>query len=594
MNLRLFCKRAAGVLLALSVCVGAMPAVAARTYDDFDYITSHINLKVPSSLNIVRPAEDITTSDSVYFITGTSNPEAELKMDGKTVPNRGSRGSFGILVNLSNGENTFVFQQSGRRKSVTITKGSSTTAPTTKVISSMAPSYDCATTSGSTINLSCTAPAGASVTAVVGGRKVQLEQVAAAREGVPATFQGKTTAGNVEGTQDIGKVTYILNGGTQFQSAGKVFITGQGSTLTVSVKNRAASLYKDEQRSTFIETLKGGAVDTVAEMNSSMYRLSSGGWVYKESMQPLAGQVSVRNKVSKIGRGTSDSWRENGEYYLITGTVNPIYRAYQDQEKLYVRLMHTTGIADQDTSDWTNGSQLFSGVQVSETDGDTILQFQLSGERKLWGYSIEYHDGMTSIYAKYAPKLTSGNQPLENTVIAVDAGHGGTDPGAIGTAGTDAAMEKDITLATAIALQKRLESLGAKVVMCRTGDDDVSMNTRMEITAAKDADLFISLHCNSIGYNQDANKPSGTEVYYYEDIAKPLAVRIADTISEKVGRVNRGGKFSNYRVTLNTFAPSVLVEMGFLTNPKEYDQMTSRNGIYKTVNAIADSVLAVL
>ena len=183
---------------------------------------------------------------------------------------------------------------------------------------------------------------------------------------------------------------------------------------------------------------------------------------------------------------------------------------------------------------------------------------------------------------------------MAGVTIAVDAGHGGTDPGAIGIPGTDGAMEKDITLASAIAVQKRLESLGAHVVMCRTDDSDVSMNDRMDLTRAYEADFFISLHCNSLYYSQDMNKIGGTEVYYYESIAKELAATLSANLSEYTSRTNRGPKQSNFRVTLNTFAPSVLVEMGFVTNPAEYDSMASRQGIYRTANAIGDGVLALL
>jgi len=116
----------------------------------------------------------------------------------------------------------------------------------------------------------------------------------------------------------------------------------------------------------------------------------------------------------------------------------------------------------------------------------------------------------------------------------------------------------------------------------------------MTDTFAARADLFISLHCNSIGYDTDASKPNGTEVYYFENIAKKLATALSANVSEYTGRTNRGAKFSNYRVTLNSYAPSVLVEMGFLTNPAEYDSMTSRRGIYNTANAVGDSVLAAL
>ena len=60
------------------------------------------------------------------------------------------------------------------------------------------------------------------------------------------------------------------------------------------------------------------------------------------------------------------------------------------------------------------------------------------------------------------------------------------------------------------------------------------------------------------------------------------------------GRTNRGAKYSAYRVTLNSYAPSVLVEMGFISNPVEYDEICSPEGQFKTANAVADAILASL
>ena len=578
--------------LAAVMAVSCAAPAFARQYSDYDSVTSHINLQVPHTLELSRPTQDITTSADAYFITGSSDPNQSLTMNGETVENRGSQGSFGVYVSLQDGANTFTFQQGGTQKTVTITKGSgSGTVTTTTVISQMAPSYDAAKVSGDTIKLSCVAPSGASVTAVVGGRRVQLKQQAAtAVAGVPATFTGQTTAGQVNGLQDLGQVTYILNGSKEFTSSGKVYIAGSMDDLQVQVKNYATNLYDTSNRAMFIETLKAGTTDFITDMTDDMYQLATGGWIYKESVEPLPGSDESTLRVTDVIYGPTGDGR--GDVYSLAGKGRPTFRAYQDSEKLYVKLFNTymSNSQIQQLKDYVSQSSLFTQVEVTEEDLDVIFRFQLA--EPLWGYDITYgQEGGVNIFARPRPALSTGGQPLSNIIIAVDAGHGGTDPGAIGIPGTEGAMEKDITLATAQALQKRLQNLGATVIFCREGDSSVSMNDRMALTNDQDADLFISLHCNSIGYTQDANKPSGTEVYYFENIAKDFASMLSANVASATGRTNRGAKLSNYRVTLNTYAPAVLVEMGFLTNPAEYDQMTSKQGIYQTVNGISDSIL---
>ena len=67
---------------------------------------------------------------------------------------------------------------------------------------------------------------------------------------------------------------------------------------------------------------------------------------------------------------------------------------------------------------------------------------------------------------------------------------------------------------------------------------------------------------------------------------------LLEKVVAQTGRTARWARYSNYKVTLNSYAPSVLLEMGFLQNPAEYDEMCSRRGIFNTANAIADSILA--
>lgn len=584
------------VALAAGICAGvSTPAAFAKgSYNDMDAVTSHVNLKLPGGLTVSRPAKDITTSAATYFITGNSNPDQTLTMNGEPVTTRGARGSFGVFVALEQGDNSFTFQQSGAKKTVVITRGNAAAADTINNVRSMTPGFDCATISGSKIRLSCVAPSGSTVVATVGGKQITLKQQAAtAQVGVPATFSAETTAGSVKGTKNLGKVTYTLNGKTAYESAGSVFVTGEGATLAVQVKNNAASIYKDEAASAFIETAHKGGVDTVVEIGSSMYQLSTGGWVPKDSVTPLTETPTLKNLVTSASFGRTEDGR--GELLTFAGSGAPMYRAVQDTEKLVVWLYNTTvdSVQMQELENAVNqNSRLFSGAQISAKESATVLTLPLSGKRGLWGYDIQYlADGGVYVYAKYTP-APGGSAPLAGLTIAVDAGHGGTDPGAIGIPGTAGATEEDITLATAIAVQKRLESLGAKVVMCRTEKSDVSMNARMDVTRDAYADLFLSIHCNSIGYDKDVNKVGGTEVYYFEAISAKLASALSANISAYTGRTNRGAKRSNYRVTLNSFAPSVLIELGFLTNPSEYDSMASRQGIFQTANAIGDSVLA--
>lgn len=580
--------------LAAAICITPFQSAFALdydSYDDYDDIVSHVNLSIPQELTFTRPSQSFTTSASAYYLTGNSSPTQDLYLNGTKIENRGMYGSFGVYVGLEQGANVFTLEQGGKQVSVTITRGSvSPTITTTRVLTKAFPTYDVGYRAGDVITLSCTAPAGSSVTARVGSAHIQLQQVASASKGVPAVFRGTVTAGTGSGaTESIGSVTYTLSydgAVSTYTSAGDIIVAGNGNSLAVQIADPSATVFdRESTNGSFVTTAKRGGVDTVTEIGDNMYKLRMGGWVLKSAAQPLTYTVNPRVQVG----AASFHQGEKGERFVLEGG-SPLFAAYQDSTKLHLRLYNTTGLSDLPVEE----SSLYSSVNITEEEGDTLIDLNLRQGAILWGYVVEYEDGALNIYSKYKPSLSSGSQPLSGVNVVLDPGHGGIDSGALGIARLTGAMEKDINLANAVAVKKRLESLGAHVSMVRDTDVNPSLNQRLQYTKDADADIFIALHCNSLVENSDGTKPNGVEVYYYEGISKTLATALAQNISSATGRSNRGAKYSNFKVTLNSYAPSVLVEMAFLTNPWEYDNLRSKDSIYYTANAVADSILTAL
>lgn len=576
---------------ALLVFAAATPAQAAGRYNDFDYITSHVNTQVPQTLAITRPSGEITTSASQYYITGTSDPDQPLYLEGSEVTGRGVFGSFGVYVDLAQGSNRFTFSQNGVSRTVTIQRGGSGgTVTTTRSVSQMAPSYDSAYNSGDTLTLECVAPAGGTVTATFAGQSVALQQVAVAQTGVPARFRGSITLPQVSQMTNLGPVQYTLQyGGSvkSWYSAGELYVAPAGETILVQVKNASSAVFADANTtSNFITVAKMGAIDAVIDQTDDRYQLAMGGWIVKDSAQPLQSGTN-RNHVSEV----TFERQERGEVYTFVGTSHPVVTSSQNDAVLRVEMAHTDGISSLPIEE----SGIFSSAEVSTSGDSTVLTLHIANNSSLWGYVVEYADGVTTLYCKYRPVLSGdASQPLQGITIALDPGHGGTDPGAYGTAQLTGPTESQITYNTAVAVKKRLESLGATVLMTEQKDSYISFEDRMLPPQQAKVDLFISLHGNATALGANGLKAKGVEVYYYNAIAKPFASTLSSYISSETGRTNRGAKFSYFRVTLNSYAPSVLVEMGFLTNPYEYDNMCSRTGMFNTANAIGDGVVAFL
>ncbi|WP_438996417.1 N-acetylmuramoyl-L-alanine amidase [Candidatus Puniceispirillum sp.] len=210
-------------------------------------------------------------------------------------------------------------------------------------------------------------------------------------------------------------------------------------------------------------------------------------------------------------------------------------------------------------------------------------------------------------------------RPPQKWVVFIDAGHGGKDPGAIGLAGT---KEKDITLAAAIELARQLNATGrVKAILARTDDRFLKLRERIRLARTKKSDLFISLHADSA-----ANKSAhGMSVFTLSETASDkeaaalarkenkadliggpdLGVEDSDVASELLrmfqresmnqsthfasdilsqirdlrGGDRRGHRFAGFAVLKAPDMPSVLVEMGFLSNRK--DEANLRSSKYR-------------
>jgi N-acetylmuramoyl-L-alanine amidase len=148
-----------------------------------------------------------------------------------------------------------------------------------------------------------------------------------------------------------------------------------------------------------------------------------------------------------------------------------------------------------------------------------------------------------------------------NTVV-IDAGHGGKDGGAFRRFG---GVEKSATLDVAKRLDRKLRDSQLKTVMTRAGDVFVPLEERAAISNRQDNAIFVSIHFN------DSRKRGirGFETYYCSPVARGLAEGIQHSLLTIPRSANRGIHTANFRVLRLAAYPAVLVECGFLSNPRE-------------------------
>ncbi|MCR4848746.1 MAG: N-acetylmuramoyl-L-alanine amidase [Bacteroidales bacterium] len=236
------------------------------------------------------------------------------------------------------------------------------------------------------------------------------------------------------------------------------------------------------------------------------------------------------------------------------------------------------------------------------------------------------------LLAFLVPMLVFGQRGEKITTVVIDAGHGGKDPGALGAI----SKEKDIALTVALLTGDYIKKNcpDVKVVYTRERDVFVTLNERAAIANRNNADVFISIHCNSAGskgasatgaetfvlgehknaanlevakkensailYEEDADEQYGNfdlnspEAYIalslfqseYLNQSLQLAANVQEQFSKRVGRKDRGVQQAGFLVLWKTAMPSILIELGFISNATEERFLASEKGQTYMASAI--------
>ena len=580
-----------------------------RSLYDSNFDITPYSLELESGFGCTLQSTEFTASSSKYFISVISDPNQPLYLNGTEVTRTTSNGLYGQLVNLEYGENVFTFTQGDEEVVIRITRpepsqtGDSTISRITQ--SSMFPSTVSAARVGDELTIRCVAPSGSTVYANVLGRQVQLTQaVATARNGIAATytadliFDASVAADEV---RNIGSITYTLVYGgntTTYTSSGELYAVGTDANLIMEVTDYMSGVTVDDtdaNAGNFITTLIEGTQDYVdlSQASDSHFFLQSGGAIRKETVKLLEG---TGLKIETTLEAADHSAVDKGDEFIIPGGAGTLWHpTFADNELKLVLYNIEDG-----TLPSAEGER-FTMTSAMNADGQVEVTITANEGVTFWGYDVTYEDEDLVVYCKEKPALSStAGKPLEGISIVLDPGHGGYDPGSLGVAYGYGPVEDQMNMAYAMATEQILESLGADVTLTLypdqldDGEEKLVLFDRMKIAKEEDADIFISMHHNSVDATADANNVTGLEVYYFTDASQELAEAIATNISATTGRTNRGDFQSYYVVTKMTYCPAVLTEIGYIVNPAEYEDLIDSETIYRTAASFVKSIFDIL
>lgn len=265
---------------------------------------------------------------------------------------------------------------------------------------------------------------------------------------------------------------------------------------------------------------------------------------------------SLTDKITTYGDSVYD-------YVKLNLFAKLPYQSFQlvDPSKIVVDVFGATN-----NTNWI--TQMQTAKEIKSVDYEQLadeifrVTIQLKHQQH-WGHIIYYNGNSLIIKIKQQPE----NLSLKGLTIAVDAGHGGTNNGAVGATGT---YEKEITLALSLKLQKTLEKEGAKVIMTRNREMFVDNKERILFYRDSMPDLLLSIHLNS---SEDPFRAGGTSTYYRYIGFKPLSLAIYKRMLE-LGLKEYGNTGSfNFMLNSPTEYPNALVETLFLSNLEEEEKI---------------------
>lgn len=295
---------------------------------------------------------------------------------------------------------------------------------------------------------------------------------------------------------------------------------------------------------------------------------------------------AVIGYVNRNEKGTATIARGDWIYVRWEGKEGWVHRSYianaeQSEKNTYVQTLY-------DNTNIRSAPSIQSSVIAKAKRGDQFAVIRKEGQ---W-YVIQVDAQTVGYVAKWVVQVSKRSSPsrpqtVGGKTIVIDAGHGGKDHGTTGVNGT---MEKMLTLQTALLLSEKLKQVGANVILTRADDRFLSLSERVNIAGRNKADAFISIHYDST-LNRTA---SGLTVYYYKEIDRSLADALVEPLSQLTGIQQRGVRVGNYHVLRENSRPSVLLELGYLSNPNEEAFVVSQTYQQSVTEAICNGLLRYL
>ncbi len=309
-------------------------------------------------------------------------------------------------------------------------------------------------------------------------------------------------------------------------------------------------------------------------------QLNYGGWVIASDLKITPGNLSpalIQNVRSQNNNGNTD---------VLFALSVPVPLVIDQTEKKLKLTLYNTAAA-------SSVVKLIGNPMIDRVEAKPVAPSQMEytfvyKSRQQWGYKYRYDGKNLVLSLRQPPPIAKqSNKPLTGVKILLDPGHGGADSGALSSTGY---AEKEATLYAAKLLANELFAKGATVYLTRDTDKAVSLEERQRIVEQLEPTISLSVHYNSSPDNVNPSKAKGFSVFWYHSQAQGLANFLHTYTTQYADRPQYGVIWDNLALARPAAAPSVLLELGFMSNPEELQWISNPQSQQQIAKTLASGI----
>ena len=576
------------------------------------------------------PANHQTTAQRI-FLVGSAPPTGEVLINGKAIA-RSPGGNFAPSFPLQLGENLFTLRYQNQEVQIKVTRKSTVSVLPIGLAfakDSLTPAVDIAKMPGELICFGAIAPPKATVAVKLGNETIPLmpqsQDVQLPPNSAVLTQTDQPTPRSLSGQYQgcakaespaglgIPQFQLTMNGQTTTQQgSGNISILSPAKlevaevTSNVGVARTGPST--DYSRLT---PLPKGTRATITGREGEWVRLDYGAWIKSSEVRIINGAVPPKSIIRSVR-----ARKVNGATEVVFPLQVPVPVSVQQGDRTFTLTLHNT-TAQTDTIRLDDDPVISRLDWQQVAPGQLQYTFNLKSQQQ-WGYNLRYEGTSLVLSLRHPPKgvasstpklsglreplstvmygnnrvsglvVKSSQSPLAGIKILLDPGHGGPeDSGSVGPTGYP---EKAVALVVSKLVRDQLVAKGATVYMTREEDRDVGLQERVDMIEKLQPAIAISLHYNALPDDGDAENTKGVGTFWYNTQAHSLAMFLHNYLVQELKRPSYGVFWNNLALTRPHTTPAVLLELGFMINPVEFEWISNPQEQQKVAVALADGI----